>query len=520
MGGKLAGNAASVAERVKTSPESATSRAVLLVMRGMWRKVSQTSVVGMATTGGGAADALVIFGITGDLARKLTFRALYRLEERKLLDCPVIGAASDEITATQLAERARAAIVSAGEEFDDTVFARLASRMSYISGDVTDADLYRKLAGAVGARQTPVYYLEVPPWLFGPIVEQLAAAKLLRDGRVAIEKPFGSDLRSARELNRRLQRALREDQILRVDHFLGKEPVIGMEYLRFANFALAELWDRKSVSCIQITMAEDLGVEGRGRFYDAVGALRDVVQNHLLQVLALVAMDPPAGGSADDLQDKKAEVFRAMPAADPRHYVRGQYEGYAETPGVAPDSATETFVALRLAIDNWRWAEVPVFLRAGKAMPHRATEVRLLLRRSPPLPYLPTFSRADPNQIVLRIDPSPGMRLQLTALGRESRRAVHLDSSFVRDLGEPMEPYERLLHAALVGDHELFARQDSVEETWRIVQPLLDDPPEADSYRRLSWGPAAADSLIRGHPRWQEPWLPPGIGLGSGNRDS
>jgi glucose-6-phosphate 1-dehydrogenase len=469
-------------------------------MRGMCRKVGQTTVVGMANNGGDGADALVIFGITGDLARKMTFRALYRLEERKLLDCPVMETASDEITADQLAERARAAILSAGEGFDDTVFGRLASRMSYISGDVTDAALYGKLTTAIGAAQTPVYYLEVPPSLFWPIVEQLAAEELLRDGRVAVEKPFGSDLHSARELNRRLHRGLREDQILRVDHFPG------MEYLRFANFALAELWDRKSISCMQITMAEDFGVEGRGRFYDAVGALRDVVQNHLLQVLALIAMDPPAGGSADDLQDKKAEVFRAMPAADPRH-VRGQYEGYAETPGVAPDSATETFVALRLEIDNWRWAEVPVFLRAGKAMPHRATEIRLLLRRTPRLAFLPTSGRADSNQIVLRIDPSPGMRLHLAALARESWRAVHLDSSFVRDLGEPMAPYERLLHAAITGDHQPFARQDSVEETWRIVQPLLDDPPEVRSYQRLSRGPAAADSLIRGHPRWQEPWL-------------
>jgi glucose-6-phosphate 1-dehydrogenase len=482
----------------------------LLVVRGMCRKAGQTIVVGMANNGGAGADALVIFGVTGDLARKMTFRALYRLEERKLLDCPVIGVASDKITAGQLAERARAAVLGAGEGFDEAVFGRLASRMSYISGDVTDAALYGKLAVAIGPRQTPVYYLEVPPSLFGSVVEQLAAAKLLRDGRVAVEKPFGSGLHSARELNGRLHRALREDQILRVDHFLGKEPVIGMEYLRFANSALAELWDRKSVSCVQITMAENFGVEDRGRFYDAVGALRDVVQNHLLQVLALIAMDPPVGRSADNMQDKKAEVFRAMPAADPRHYVRGQYEGYTQTPGVAPDSATETFAALRLEIDNWRWAEVPVFLRAGKAMPHRATEVRLLLRRTPRLAFLPTSGRPDSNQIVLRIDPSPGMRLHLAALTHDSWRAVHLDSSFVRDLGEPMEPYERLLHGAISGDHQLFARQDSVEETWRIVQPLLDHPPEVRSYQRMSWGPAAADSLVRGHPRWQEPWLAQG----------
>jgi glucose-6-phosphate 1-dehydrogenase len=254
-------------------------------------------------------------------------------------------------------------------------------------------------------------------------------------------------------------------------------------------------------------MAEDFGVEGRGGFYDSVGALRDVVQNHLLQVLALVAMDPPAGASADDTQDKKAEVFRAMPSVDPRHYVRGQYHGYADVPGVARGSTTETYVALRLEIDNWRWADVPIFLRAGKALPDLVTEVRLLLRRTPRLSFLPLPSRAGPNQIVLRIAPDPGMRLQLSALAQESWRAVHLDTSFTRELGEPLEPYERLLHAAILGDRQLFARQDSVEETWRIVQPLLDDPPEIRPYQRGSWGPAEAESLVRGHPRWQQPWL-------------
>ena len=302
---------------------------------------------------------LVIFGITGDLARRMTFRALYRLERRGLLDCPVIGVASDDSTTEQLVKHAREAVLDSGQELDDAVFGRLARRISYLHGDVTDVALYRSLAAEIGDRQRPVYYLEVPPSLFGPIVDQLGAAKLLRDGRVAVEKPFGHDLASARELDARLHRLLRESQILRVDHFLGKEPVIELEYLRFANFGLAELWDRRSVSCVQITMAEDFGIEGRGRFYDSVGALRDVVQNHLLQVLALVAMDPPAGASADDTQDKKAEVFRAMPPADPQHYVRGQYEGYADVPGVAPGSTTETYVALRLEIDNWRWADVP-----------------------------------------------------------------------------------------------------------------------------------------------------------------
>ena len=454
------------------------------------------------------ADLLVIFGITGDLARRMTFRALYRLERRGLLDSPVIGVASEDMTTGELVKHAREAIGEGGQDVDDAVFGRLARRMSYLHGDVTDAALYRRLAAQVGRAKRPLYYLEVPPSLFGPIVEQLGAAKLLREGRVAVEKPFGHDLASARELDARLHRLLHESQILRVDHFLGKEPVIELEYLRFANLALAELWERTSVSAVQITMAEDFGVEGRGRFYDSVGALRDVVQNHLLQVLALVAMDPPAGGSADDTQDKKAEVFRAMPPADPQHYVRGQYQGYADIPGVARGSATETYVALRLEIDNWRWADVPVFLRAGKALPHTVTEVRLLLRRTPRLAFLPQPTRAEPNQVVLRIDPDPGLRLQLSALAGQSWRPVHLDTSFARELGEPPEPYERLLHAGLAGDHQLFARQDSVEETWRIVQPLLDHPPDVRSYPRGSWGPDDAEALVRGHPRWQPPWLP------------
>jgi glucose-6-phosphate 1-dehydrogenase len=458
---------------------------------------------------GGAADLMVIFGITGDLARKQTFQALYRLERRALLDIPIIGVASDDITTEQLVKLAREAIVSSGEQLDERVFDRLARRMSYLHGDVTDDALYHSLAGPVGASQRPLYYLEVPPSLFGPIVEHLGSAGLVRHGRVAVEKPFGHDLKSARALNARLHRVLREDQILRVDHFLGKEPVIEAEYLRFANFALAELWDRQSVSCIQITLAEDFGVDDRGKFYDPVGALRDVIQNHLLQVLALVAMDPPVGATASDTQDKKVEVFRAMPPADPRQYVRGQYQGYADTPGVAPGSTTETYAALRLEIDNWRWADVPVFLRAGKALPDHVTEVRLVLRHTPRLSFLPAMARADPNQIVLRIDPAPGMRLQLVALSEQSSwRMLDLDSSFVRELGEPEEPYERLLYDAIIDDHQRFAREDSVEETWRIVQPLLDNPPEARPYPRGSWGPAEAEDLTRGHLGWQQPWLP------------
>ena len=459
-----------------------------------------------AATAADSADLLVIFGITGDLAHKMTFRALYRLERHGLLDCQIIGVASDDLSATQLVDLARKAITDSGEQIEDKVFARVRDRLTYLSGDVTDKALYKRLAKKIGSGRRPLFYLEMPPGLFGPIVEQLDEAGLLAEARVAVEKPFGHDLASARELNARLRAVLREDQLLRVDHFLGKEPVIELEYLRFANLALAKVWDRDSVAAVQITMAEDFGVQDRGAFYDPVGALRDVVQNHLLQVLALVAMEPPVGPGAQDLWDKKAELLRAVRAADPAHCVRGQYEGYTDVPGVAKDSPTETFIALRLEIENWRWSGVPIFLRAGKELPERVTEVRLLLRHTPPLTFMPSAAKVPQNQIVLRIDPNPGLRLQLTARDDDAWRPLHLDDSFAQVLGEPLEPYERLLHAALAGDHQLFAREDSVEETWRIVQPVLDDPPAVQAYEPGTWGPKEAARLLRGHAGWQDPW--------------
>ena len=453
-------------------------------------------------------DALVVFGITGDLARKMTFRALYRLEARKLLDCPILGVSSDDMSVEKLVERARKAIGDSGEKIDDAVFDRLAGRLDYLHGDVTDSELYDSLAELIGSDYRPLFYLEMPPALFAPIAENLAKVGLLQRARVAIEKPFGHDLESACELNDRLRAVLDEDQILRVDHFLGKQPVVEVEYLRFANLGLARLWDRDSVSEIHITMAEDFGVEDRGKFYDQVGTLRDVVQNHLLQVLAVIAMEPPVGPSADDLNDKKAEVFRAMPALNPERCVRGQYRGYTKVAGVLKDSQTETYVALRTEIDNWRWTGVPIFLRAGKAMPEKVTEVRLFLRRVPGLSFLPKSRPAEPNQIVLRIDPDPGMRLQLSAQVGDAWHDIHLDSSFAVDLGEPIRPYERLLYAGLTGDRQLFARVDNIEQTWRIVQPLLDKPGKVHLYDPGSWGPEAAQSLLRGHRTWQEPWFP------------
>ncbi|MDT5165043.1 MAG: glucose-6-phosphate 1-dehydrogenase [Mycobacterium sp.] len=461
----------------------------------------------MADPGTKSSDLLVIFGITGDLARKMTFQALYRLEHRKLLQCPIVGVASDDITVDELVKRARKAIEGTGDEIDDEVFDRLTGRLSYLHGDVTSSALYDDLAKQIGPEHHCLYYLEMPPSLFAPIVESLGKAGLLEGSRVAVEKPFGHDLASARELNKRLRALLEEDQIFRVDHFLGKQPVVELEYLRFGNFALAEMWDRHSVSEIQITMAENFGVDDRGKFYDGVGTLRDVVQNHLLQVLAGVTMEPPVGPSADDLNDKKADVLRAMPAVDPDRSVRGQYSGYTDVDGVAKDSSTETFIAMRVEIDNWRWSGVPIFLRAGKALTERVTEVRLFTHRVPSLAFLPDRRRAEPNQIVLRIDPDPGLRLQLTAIEGDSWRSLHLDSSFSKDLGAPLTPYERLLHAALTGDHQLFAREDGIEETWRIVQPLLDHPGEIHRYESGSWGPDAARDLTRGYRGWQEPWL-------------
>jgi glucose-6-phosphate 1-dehydrogenase len=461
----------------------------------------------LAESGDSASDLLVIFGITGDLAHKMTFQALYRLERRGLLQCPVLGVAGDDIANEDLVSRAGKAIADAGEKIDDKVFDRFAHRLSYLHGDVTDPALYDSLAKRIGSKRC-LYYLEMPPSLFAPIVENLGKAGLLEGSRVAVEKPFGHDLTSARELNERLRALLEEDQIFRVDHFLGKEPVVELEYLRFGNLALVELWHRHVISEIQITMAENFGVDDRGKFYDGVGALRDVVQNHLLQVLAGLTMEPPVGPGADDVNDRKSDIFRAMPAVDPDRCVRGQYRGYTDVAGVAKGSTTETFVALRLEIDNWRWAGVPIFLRAGKALPERVTEVRLFTHRVPSVGFLPEHRRrSGPNQIVLRIDPDPGLRLQLTALEDDRWRDLHLDSSFIQDLGEPLLPYERLLHGALSGDHRLFAREDAIEETWRIVQPLLDNPGKIHRYEPGSWGPDAARELLRGHRGWQQPWL-------------
>jgi glucose-6-phosphate 1-dehydrogenase len=457
------------------------------------------------------ADRLIIFGITGDLAKVMTFHSLYRLELRGLLDCPIVGVAGDDWTVEDLRKRARTSIEACGETIDEGVFERFAARLSFLSGDFSDSATYEQLARSISDAPSPVFYLEIPPSLFGMVIKGLAQAGLTKDSRVVVEKPFGHDAASARALNDEIHTYIDESQLYRIDHFLGKMGTDELLYLRFGNTMVEPIWNRNHIACVQITMAESFGVEDRGHFYDPVGALRDVVVNHIMQLVAVAAMEAPAGNDAKTLKDAKYALFRSIETAEPAHYVRGQYEGYRDIDGVAKDSDTETYAAMRLEIDTWRWAGVPWFIRTGKRLPVTQTELRAVFRTPPSLRFMePGHRRPEPNQFVVKLDPSTGTRLILDAhrADKSGPQAITLDMEFAEEGGEAPTPYEVLLLDAMRGDSARFTRQDSIEETWRIMQPLLDAPPPVHTYEPGSWGPPVAEELLGSHSTWHGPWLP------------
>lgn len=454
----------------------------------------------------GMSDQLVIFGISGDLAYKMTIPSLYRLEKRGLLGVPVLGVAGTDWGPDGLAQRARASITeNAGEPLDEAVFSRLMAKMSYIYGDFSDPELYEKVFEALGGAQAPTFYLEIPPSLFGMVAKGLAQAGLLAEpSRLVVEKPFGHDRASADALAAELHQYVQEDQLYRIDHFLGKEPVQDILHLRFANSLLEPVWNRDHVRGIMITMAESFGVADRGSFYDPVGALRDVVQNHILQMLALTCLEPPTGAP---MASRRLDFFRGVETVKVTDVVRGQYAGYQDVKGVKPGSTTETFVALRLKVESWRWSGVPVFIRTGKEMPMTATEIVVRLKNPPGVVYPSRQRPPGHDDIVLRIGKNSGvgfsLRIKKPGTDFDEPEMVNLD--FAQSLGYIPTPYERLLTDAMKGDHSLFPDQAVEDETWRIVEPILTDPPKIETYEPGTWGPRSAIDMARGIGGWREP---------------